>query len=185
MNDENRFQYAYKHYEFVVSQWTEYFKVYIQSWSIMGSALIVGAIFFPSKLPDAKSSLVKTLLGITPLLILVWFLLTSWMWAYLAIYRSYAEHLEKNMKKDFSNEISFYPELHSKYGQKWLKSKGHHAVLLLTLVLFFLIYIILACQASKSLFSSSDRNCWILFVSYIACAVGTFLAAQAFIKDFP
>jgi hypothetical protein len=125
------------HYEFVVSQWTEYYKLYMQSWSIFGSAILVGLAVALSKFGDGVKSkdIPSEIAAIVPIVILIWFLLTSYFWAMFEMYSLYISDLEGKITEGCKHDVAY--RLFSKKGPYWFENKKVGRAIVLALVGLF------------------------------------------------
>lgn len=142
---------ALKHYESISKEYTATFKMYMQSWSIVGSAVLVGTILGLKDTPDSGTSVRGTLLCATPLIVLLWFLLTSWFWGFFGIYREYLRGLEDRINAPGSSDASADVVRVHTYRDAWYKGRAPRIVEVVTCLLGFLLYVGLAWIASTHL----------------------------------
>jgi hypothetical protein len=99
-NNELEYGRSARHYEFVAAQLAEYYKMYMQSWTVLVSAVLVGGLIALRASPPSASSpsLEAHAMLILPFVMAGWFLLTSWFWARFSMLRRYLRELEGRMQ---------------------------------------------------------------------------------------
>ena len=171
---------ALQHYEFISKEFTEYFKMYMQSWSLVGSVLFVGIIF---ALKDVGSSgkgtsLQNNLLCVTPILFLLWFLPTCWFWGYFDMYRKYLRWLEEKMSNlpEAPGKIVYF---HS-YRHNWFENYVQDGASYIAILLVFLIYSGLVLAVLGRI--GDIKYIWILLIIYLVAFILSISAAIILIK---
>lgn len=176
---------AVQHYEFVSKEFTDYFKMYMQSWSIVGSVLFVGIIFGLKDVASINNltSLQSNLLCLAPILLLVWFLPTCWFWGYFIMYRRYLCCLEKkisNLPGAPMNIVCFHSYRHS-----WFEGAEQTWASIIAIGLLSLIYLGLAGSVSAHVEKLWIFNRWLIFLCYVVIGVMSFAAATILLKRIP
>ncbi|MBI2820063.1 MAG: hypothetical protein HYX73_08795 [Acidobacteria bacterium] len=132
-----------EHHKAVSAEYIECYKIYMQSWTIVVSALVVGVVF---GLRDftLSDNLQVIALAAVPLIFLLWVMLTAWFWAYFAMYREYLCALERAMR-----QLGIFPagmpmiQFHS-YRESWFRGWQQRLAEIAVAGVGFVIYIALA-----------------------------------------
>jgi hypothetical protein len=167
---------ALQHYEFISKEFTEYFKMYMQSWSIVGSVIFVGIIFGLKVVESSgnEMTLQRNLLCLTPILFLLWFLPTCWFWGYFDMYRRYLCWLEDKMS-NLSGAPGKIICFHS-YRHIWFEHKVQERASYIGILLVILIYLGLVWAVLRHI--GETNEIWILLlIIYIVAFILSIFAA--------
>jgi len=180
---------AIQHYEFISKEFTDYFKMYMQSWSIVGSVLFVGIIFAlkNDELIKTDIQLYGILLSITPILLLLWFLPTCWFWGYFIMYRKYLHWLEEriaDLDGNYEDIVCFHT-----YRQKWFTGPVQTIPSGIAGLLIILIYGVLAYAVSEHV-GKLTIICWtfdnrMIFLIYAMVGVVSMIVAVILLTKTP
>lgn len=182
------YELALAHYEFVSKEFTEYFGMYMRSWSIAGSVVLVGAIFGLAKV-DAQDGGILTgvLICIIPLALAMWFVVTSWFWAYFAMYRKYLQGLETSMSQ-LSGPASDCVKFHS-YREPWFSWEVQRPATYLVSALAGLVYSGLALAGSRHVVAAIlERQTywwWLVVLVYVFILAGSVWSVSRLIGRTP
>lgn len=185
METKEELEFLEKQYEFIVSQWTEYFKLYMQSWSIVISGIIIGTLFSFKLAPQAThttrassgegDALLALSLGIIPVLMLIWFLLTCWFWALFDTYRRRAKELEGQIRKRLLSSMRLGPALHTIHGEECFGGYRIYYVWLgWQVILSAGVYLAISYRAAQYI-SAGDEYLWLYLGLYLAGLVVSLL----------
>lgn len=178
--------FAVRHYEFVSREFADYFRMYMQSWTIVGSAILVGVIFGLGR-GQTPGNLRPVLLSLSPIILLLWFLLTTWFWAYFKMYRDYLDNLEDRMQTEFEEEST--PTLYSKYQKYWFRKEA--MMEFLAGLIGLLVYVGLSWPASTSIaeifHGKPEEFClaFSYFIIYSVVGLVSVIAAYKFVEKKP
>lgn len=183
---EKSYDLALKHYESISKEYTETFKMYMQSWSIVGSAVLVGTILGLKDIPDSGTSVRGTLLCATPLIVLLWFLLTSWFWGFFEMYREYLRGLEGLIEKLMDWDAGAKVVRFHSYRHDWYKGRAQIIAVVVACSLGFLLYLVLAWIASRHLVEMLKVGTTLKWtISYALVGFAAFIAAGLLIWRIP
>ena len=199
------------HYAAVSGEYKDYYGMYMQSWSIVGSVLFLGFVMglggfevpgwtdgakgaaggsapLPSpvaaeaKRPDGPA-LQDILVCAMPLVLLLWFMLTSYFWAYFRMYRGYLGRLEARIHLGAQGVLPLEGEvpllgLHT-YRRPWFENKRVEKFDVLVAILGFLLYVVLSLAGADRAGRLSGGNpCYAWHVAYLAVGAYAFCRAH-------
>lgn len=183
---KDSYELTMKHYELICKEFTDYFKMYMQSWSIVGSAIIVGAIFGPEGKLNGKN-VYNYIVCAIPLLILIWLLTTSWFWGYFKIYRTYLSLLEERMLK-LLNVIE-PPEnvvLFHSFRKQWFEGNDIKSGTILTGAIVSIVYFLIAFSALMNICNDYSSPIFIFFsIIYTLALMFSMISAYRILNSTP
>jgi hypothetical protein len=169
------YAHSVRHYEFVAGQLTDYYRMYMQSWTVLITGVFVGGVFALKEAGD--SSLAAHLLCILPLVMAGWFVLTGWFWGRFAMLRGYLQRLERGMKDP--------PQLFS-LESKWMASRAGKFAIVFSTCVAGIVYLFLAFVAALTLSSLRlDYRVWLLLLPYCVVALGAVVTVRQFVRAVP
>jgi hypothetical protein len=173
--EEREYGHSARHYEFVAGQLPEYYRMYMQSWAVLVSAILVGSVIgLGGGAVGPRDGLGAYILCMFRFVMAGWFLLTSWFWARFSMLRHYLAELESTMEHP-------RPRLYSQYEAAWFGPRAHVA---LALSLFFAaaVYVLLAVPASTALSGIAPVGFHLALAIYGACALLAVVVAGGFVR---
>jgi len=156
-----------KHHDAVSKELSEYYRMYMQSWSIVATGIFVGVLY---ALREPNAPLERPLVAALPLIFLFWFVLTGWFWAKFALYRRYLTELEEQMAT-IADATAPLPTLyrnhvtptHMSGWQRWT----HRLAIVIGALMYGPLSFVAAPHATAYVSCSSTA---VLFIAYLALA---------------
>lgn len=169
------------YYQHVSGRLSDRMKSYMQSWTIAGSAILVGVVVGLKDvcLQEGELTGQGVLLGLSPVVFLFWYLVTSWFWAAFSAHRSYLSQLEKKLRASTGSE---YPSYYSEHRLLWFGGTAEGKMALATAVVGLIVYLIMVSAASFYLVHAVNWWASPIIALYIGGAMYSRRVAKAFIR---